>query len=293
MTTDLAGAVSAAIGAPIVEARRTGGGDVNDAWRMTTATGLPLFVKHRGSAPEGLYRTEADGLRWLAEAGALPVPEVVAVLDGPEGTEPRALVLEWVEPGHPAPGADEVLGRGLAALHAAGAPCFGLASDNFIGPLRQVNDPCDTWAELYATRRVEPLARRAVDRGLLDPRVGRAVERLAGRMADLVGPVEPPARLHGDLWRGNVHHGADGVARLVDPAVYGGHREVDLAMMRLFGGFGARCFAAYAKAAPLAAGHEDRVALHQLYPLLVHVLLFGGGYVASFEEALARYVPLR
>jgi fructosamine-3-kinase len=115
-------------------------------------------------------------------------------------------------------------------------------------------------------------------------------ERLASKLAQLVGPAEPPARLHGDLWGGNLHIDADGAPCLIDPAAYGGHREVDLAMMRLFGGFGESVFRAYEEVWPLGPGHAERIALYQLYPLLVHVNLFGGSYVESVERSLARYV---
>jgi fructosamine-3-kinase len=115
------------------------------------------------------------------------------------------------------------------------------------------------------------------------------LERLRARLPDLCGPAEPPARLHGDLWGGNAMTDAEGRPVLIDPAAYGGHREVDLAMMRLFGGFGAGAFAAYAEADPLAGGHQDRVELYQLYPVLVHVVLFGGGYAGSAERILRRY----
>jgi fructosamine-3-kinase len=199
------------------------------------------------------------------------------------------LALEWIARGRPAAGHDEALGRGLAALHQAGAPAFGLAEDNFIGSLPQRNGHADWWPDLYGERRLEPLARMAVEDGRLAPAFLGDLERLRARLPDLCGPPEPPARLHGDLWGGNAMTDAAGAPVLIDPAVYGGHREVDLAMMRLFGGFSATVFAAYDEAHPLAAGHEDRVELYQLYPLLVHVVLFGGGYARSAERILRRY----
>ena len=285
MSDDLLAAVAASAGAPVADARPVAGGDVNRATRVDLADGRCLFVKHRPGAPGGMYRAEADGLAWLSEANALRLPRVVAVGEG----EPAFLALEWVERGRPGPGHDERLGRGLAALHRAGAPGFGLARDNWIGPLSQPNGPCPTWPEFYATRRLAPMARAAAERGRLPARALAGVERLASRLEDLCGPPEPPARLHGDLWGGNAMSDAAGEPVLVDPAVYGGHREVDLAMMRLFGGFSERVFAAYAEDFPLAPGHEDRVALYQLYPLLVHVALFGGAYAGSVERMLGRY----
>jgi fructosamine-3-kinase len=279
-------AVGAAAGARVVDAEPVAGGDINRALRASLADGRRLFVKYRDGSPPGMYRAEADGLSWLAEAGAIALPGVVAVGDD---APPRFLALEWVDRGRPAPGHDEALGRGLAALHRAGAPSFGLGRGNFIGSLPQDNRSCGGWAEFYCARRVEPLARAAVERGAMPAATLAAVERLRARLPDLCGPAEPPARLHGDLWGGNAMTDSAGRPVLVDPAAYGGHREVDLAMMRLFGGFSAACHAAYAEAHPLAAGHQDRVELYQLYPLLVHVVLFGGGYGRSAARVLERY----
>jgi fructosamine-3-kinase len=279
-------AVGAAAGARVVDAEPVAGGDINRALRALLADGRRLFVKYRADAPEGMYPAEAAGLDWLAEAGALATPAVVAV--GDDGA-PRFLALEWIDRGAPAPGRDEALGRGLAALHLAGAPSHGLDRDNFIGSLPQDNRPCATWPEFYGARRIEPLARRAVERGAMPAGTLALVERLRARLPDLCGPPEAPARLHGDLWGGNAMTDAGGRPVLIDPAAYGGHREVDLAMMRLFGGFPAACFAAYAEGSPLTEGHEDRVELYQLYPLLVHAVLFGGGYGRSAMRVLERY----
>ncbi|HEX7299827.1 MAG TPA: fructosamine kinase family protein, partial [Solirubrobacteraceae bacterium] len=159
-----------------------------------------------------------------------------------------------------------------------------------IGPLSLPNEPCDDWPAFYARARLRPLAELAARRGALGAAGREAVERVCERIADLAGPPEPAARLHGDLWGGNVLAGSDGRAWLVDPAAYGGHREVDLAMLRLFGAPSPRLFAAYEEAAPLAEGQEDRVALWQLFPLLVHAVLFGGHYGQSVEQAARRYV---
>lgn len=229
-----------------------------------------------------MYPAEAAGLAWLAGAGAIRVPGVLHADDA-------VLALEWITPGRPGPGHDERLGLGLAALHRAGAPSFGLGADGFIGTIPQSNAPLPDWPAFYGERRIAPVARRAHARGLLDAAAMAGVERLIARLPDLCGPPEPPARLHGDLWGGNAMADEAGAPVLVDPAAYGGHREVDLAMMRLFGGFSAAVFAAYAEAHPLAPGHEERVDLYQLYPLLVHVALFGAGYVPGVERVLGRY----
>lgn len=285
MTPDLRAAVALAVGQPVGEAREIAGGDINRAFRVRLESGAEVFVKHRHDAGPGMYADEAHGLEWLAASRALRVPAVVAVRD----VEPRLLVLEWIQPGAPSSTHDEDLGRGLAQLHRAGAPAFGLDRNNMIATLPQSNTPTTTWPEFWTTRRLEPLMRHALDAGLLPHDTLPRWERMFDRMPDLCGPPEPPARLHGDLWGGNAIVDAAGSPVLIDPAVYGGHREVDLAMMRLFGGFSERVFAAYEEFSPLADGHRDRVSLFQLCPLLVHLILFGGGYRSAVERALARY----
>ena len=286
----LADALAAETGRALTGARRVGGGDINDAWAVDFDGGGRAFVKTRAGAPAGEYAAEAAGLRWLAEPGALRVPGVVALRDGDDG--PRFLALAWIEAHPPARlglEGEEELGRGLAALHAAGAPAFGGDRPLHLGPLRVPNEPAGDWPSFYAERRLRPLLRRAADAGSLSPSGAEAVERVCARLPELAGPPEPPARLHGDLWSGNVLAGADGRPWLIDPAAYGGHREVDLAMLQLFGAPGPRVLGAYDEVHPRAAGHEERVALWQLFPLLVHAVLFGGGYGASVERAARRY----
>jgi fructosamine-3-kinase len=228
---------------------------------------LRTFAKSRPVPLPGEYATEAAGLRWLGEAG-VPVPGIIEV------TEER-LVLEWIDP---APADPEALGRTVARLHQAGAPAFGALPPGAPGPFRIAEvelggGESGDWPAFYAQQRLLPLAHHA-----------RGVEAVCERIADLAGPPEPPARLHGDLWGGNL------VGRhLIDPAAHGGHREVDLAMLRLFGWPGDRFLAAYEEVAPLAEGWRDRVDLYQLLPLLVHAELFGGSYAASAERAARRY----
>lgn len=285
-------AIAAALDQPVREASRVGGGDLNDAWRVELDDGTTAFIKTADDAQPGGYAAEANGLRWLAEPEALSVPRVLAVAD-PEDDEdagPRLLALEWVDEGRLDRAGEEELGRGLAAVHQAGAASFGGDSAVRLGPLTVPNEPADTWPEFYAERRLRPLARQADDKGSLPGGCVEAIDRVCERLDELAGPQEPPARLHGDLWSGNVLASRDGRPYLIDPAAYGGHREVDLAMLRLFGGPSERCFAAYAEASPLADGHEERVELWQLFPLLVHAVLFGGSYgssVARIAERLA------
>jgi fructosamine-3-kinase len=276
-------AIEGALGARVARSERIGGGDINEAYRLTTSDGRSVFAKLNPRAPSGLFEAEAHGLEWLAQAGA-PVPRVLGV--GP-ATAP-CLLLEWAEPGARQRDFDERLGRALADLHRAGAPCFGLERDNFIGVLPQDNRPAPNWATFYAERRLAPLLELARRRGVADAALAAAGQRLITRLDELVGPAEPPARLHGDLWGGNLCSRA-GRPLLIDPAVYGGHREIDLAMMRLFGGFHERVFSAYRESFPLSPGAAERVALYQLYPLLVHLCLFGAGYLGQVRRVLALY----
>ena len=283
----LRAALERALGSAPTVARRLGGGDINDAFEVRLADDRMVFVKTNARAAREMFPTEARGLAFLAEPKALRTPEVLAVSSPDDST--RFLALELVRSGSPARGHDEALGRGLAALHRFGAPSFGLDHDNFIGSLPQSNRAHARWSDFFEKERLAPQLDRAVGLGRASTVMRRGFERLFSRLSDLAGPEEPPSRLHGDLWGGNLHTDEHGAPCLVDPAVYGGHREIDLAMMRLFGGFGERVFSSYAEAFPLAPGASDRVALYQLYPLMVHVNLFGGGYAAQVERILARY----
>jgi fructosamine-3-kinase len=292
----LQAAAEEVLGARIAGLRPAPGGDLNEAYEARLRDGRRVFVKTSAGAAPGGYAAEAAGLRWIAAAdGAPPVPDVLAVVDPPgEHAGPRLLALSFVERGRLGAAGEEALGRGLAALHRAGADGYcaappGAPAGLRIGPLQLPAGTAPTWPEAYAALRVLPLARRAAQRGSLTHGGLAAVERLCDRLPELAGAPEPSARLHGDLWGGNVLADRDGAAHLIDPAAYGGHREVDLAMLRLFGGPGARCFAAYAEAHPLADGHADRVELWQLFPLLVHAVLFGGGYGAQAAAVARRY----
>ncbi|HET6547687.1 MAG TPA: fructosamine kinase family protein [Solirubrobacter sp.] len=275
-STSFADAVRAAAGREVRRVERVGGGDINDAYRVQFDDESFAFVKTRADAAPGEYAAEAAGLRWLAEPGALRGPDVLGVADD-------LLVLDWVDEGRR--GEPAAFGAGLAEVHAAGADDFGGPEALHLGPLLLPNDPAPDWPTFYAERRLLPLLERA----RLSASGRAAVERVCARIADLAGPPEPPARLHGDLWSGNVLWGRDGRAWLIDPAAYGGHREVDLAMLRLFGSPGPQFLAAYEERHPLAPGHEERVPLYQLFPLLVHAALFGGGYAASAERAAASF----
>ena len=286
MSPELRDALERALGHRVAGTSRLGGGDINDSSEVSLENGTRVFVKTHPSPPQGMFEAEARGLRWLEEAGAIRVPQVLAFSDA----RPAFLALELLAPARRRARFDEELGRSLAALHAFGAPSFGLDHDNYIGRLPQSNSPADDWPTFYWSERLAPQARMAVDRGLIDAGTRRQLDALRAKLPALVGPEEPPSRLHGDLWGGNLHVDETGAPCVIDPAVYGGHREIDLAMMRLFGGFGGRVFSAYHEAMPLPPGADERVSLYQLYPLLVHVNLFGGSYVGSVKRALSEYL---
>jgi fructosamine-3-kinase len=288
----LAHKLAARLGSAVARSTPAAGGDINQAFHVWLQDGRELFVKTQSAALPGLFLDEARGLAWLAQAGALRVPEVLLACEA-DDEGPACLVLTWIERG--SRGSDyahyaQQLGAGLAQLHRAGAPCFGLDHDNYLASLRQDNQRAQRWGIFYAERRIAPLAQLAAQRGELPQALQRRIERLLVRIPDLVGEEEPPARLHGDLWSGNVLCDESGAPVLIDPAVYGGHREIDLAMMRLFGGFSEAVFAAYHEAWPLSAGHAERVSLYQLYPLLAHVNLFGAAYLSQVSHCIARWV---
>ncbi len=261
------------------------GGDIGESSCVRFEDGTHVFAKCYGNGPSEMPDAEARGLRWLREAGTLRIPEVLAT----RKMSPALLVLEWIEPGSPGPRFDEEFGRALAQLHAKGADAFGFESDNFIGRLPQSNREHDSWVSFYAEERIEKQIRQAIEAKRISSGLAHRARKFLQRLPDLSGPSEAPARLHGDLWSGNLLVDSKGDPCLIDPAVHGGHREMDLAMMKLFGGFSARVFDAYHECRPLAAGFDERVPLWQLYPLLVHVNLFAGSYVESVERILRRY----
>jgi fructosamine-3-kinase len=273
------------------------GGSAGTACRLTLDDGSSLFVKRwpaaSGPPPEDFFSAEAAGLRWLAEPGTVAVPEVVAV-------QADLLALEWVESGPAGPAAAERFGRELACLHRAGGPGagpgaggaggrFGAGWPGFIGLLRQDNAlSAAPWPAWFAEHRLVPHLRTSAGRGALSPDDVGLVERVIARL-DRYGADEPPARIHGDLWPGNLLWTRDRVW-LVDPAAHGGHRETDLATLALFGGAPHldRVLAGYQSAWPLAAGWRERIPVHQLHLLLVHTALFGGSWRNAVVDAAER-----
>ncbi|MEU3019649.1 MULTISPECIES: fructosamine kinase family protein [unclassified Nocardiopsis] len=270
------------------DVRRAAKAGTSHDWTLSyaeLADGTRLFVKSqtRGHEPVGALLAEALGLEWLGRCFGSPVIR-------PLGWDERLLVLPLVEQDDPTPAAAERLGRQLAGTHLTGADVFGADWPGFIGPLPLDNTPARHWPRFYAEQRLRPYLRRALDLGALTPTDARAIERVVDAVEDLAGEPEPPARIHGDLWSGNVLWRARD-AVLIDPAAHGGHREADLATLALFGlPHLDRVRDAYNEVAPLSSGWRGRVALHQLHPLLVHVCLFGAAYrTTALEAARAAY----
>jgi fructosamine-3-kinase len=249
-----------------------------DHYRVQLADGRIAFAKAARDDLAGLFEAEARGLAWLAQASAVPLPEVL-------GWDAATLVVSWLPADSADPESAERFGARLAALHKAGAPSFGAPWQGFIASLPLPNEPAGAWPAWYASQRLLPYLRRAADAGTLTSADVRLIETVMSRIDSLAGPAEPASRIHGDCWSGNVLW-SGGQGWLIDPAAHGGHRETDLAMLALFGApYLDRIMAGYAGRAPLANGWQARVPLHQLHPLLVHVCLFGASYTESALSA--------
>lgn len=268
-----------------VKLEAVGGGCIAEARIATFADGYSVFLKTAEGAP-GMFEREAEGLAALAEAGAIRIPEVLAVGDG-------GLVLEAVRAGSRRPDFFECFGRQFARLHQYHGRVFGFTSDNFIGSTPQLNSPVgkgDDWPEFFLERRLRFQADLAEQNGH-GSELRRLLEEAENRIeALLAASAEAPSLLHGDLWGGNFMVDETGMPCLIDPAVYFGHREADLAMTRLFGGFEAAFYDSYNEAFPLAPGHNERLPLYQLYHLLNHLNLFGSAYYAQCRQILRHYV---
>lgn len=258
------------------------GGDINQAFRLDTDCGR-FFLKYQTHARAfAMFQAEVQGLTALSEAKALPVPDVLHCEATPEGS---FLLLSFLDTASPAQQSWELLGQGLAQLHRHSAPTFGFHADNFIGTLPQSNRNHASWADFYAAERLLPQAQLAFDTDLLDIKGLHQVECLCKQLEDRC-PAEAPSLLHGDLWKGNVLFVVGGQPYLIDPAIAFAHREMDLAMARLFGGFSEVFFRAYEATLPIEPGFQERLPVYQLYYLLVHVNLFGRAYLSSVITAL-------
>ena len=261
------------------------GGDINLAYRLTSEDHNYFLKLNTTDRIPDLFETEAFGLELLSRSCPLRVPTPLHY--GHLGPA-LFLVLEWIEKGDPTAKFWEIFARGLAALHRTTEGYFGLSQDNYIGSIPQPNQRCLSWSEFYWSRRLEPLIQKAFDLGRIGTKGVRMGEKLAHVLPEIF-PAEPPALLHGDLWAGNFQCDPEGKPCLYDPAVYFGHREMDLAMSLLFGGFDRNFYAHYREIHPLEPDWEKRVGICQLYPLLVHSILFGGSYIHQVEEILEAF----
>ena len=277
---------------PIQRTTQVGGGDIAAASRLDAAGGRFFLKQATGNAGESLV-AEGAGLEALAAAArgtGLRVPEVLHVR-APDGA-PGLLLLPWIEQGHADERSFRRLGEGLAAQHRK-APAeprgFGFRDDNFIGATAQANGWMDDWVAFFRQRRLEPQIELAQRRGRWSAAWDPPAQRLLGRLGDWLPGAPAASLVHGDLWSGNHLPGADGTPWLIDPAVYVGHREVDLAMTELFGGFGPAFYAAYESAWKLEPGYPDRREIYNLYHRLNHLNLFGAGYAGGVERTLRRY----
>lgn len=282
--------LSEALAAEPTRVQYVGGGSINQAARVEVG-GSRFFVKWKTDAPPRFFETEARGLDVLRQADEIRVPEVIAFEDA-TAQRPGYLILEWIDESRRAESLSFAVnfGRALAALHQTSTHYFGLDHDNFIGELPQVNRQTERWAVFYRDQRIAPQIEIARARGRLNAERERALCKLLEQMERLLaGATDVPALLHGDLWAGNFLVTEGNQPVVVDPAVYYGDREVEIAFTELFGGFPPGFLAAYHEAYPLERGYERRRALYQLYPLLVHLNIFGESYGPRVDAVCRQY----
>lgn len=276
--------ISKEIQKPINQVSPISGGDINDVYLLESGQEKWVIkVNSRQNFPN-MFEAEKAGLEELAECSSIKVAR--PILTG-ESEEQSYLLLKYISSGPKTALFWQNFGQQLAQLHQTSKPQFGLDHDNYIGSLKQYNKKHDSWSDFYIHQRLEPQLEVAINSGYLKGSL-RTFERLYDKMDNLF-PQEPSALLHGDLWSGNFLCGENETPWLIDPAVYYGHREMDIGMMHLFGGFDQSLFDVYNNITPLESGWQERIPLTQLYPLLVHVNLFGEGYVGSVKSILNRF----
>lgn len=262
------------------------GGCINNGGKLETTHGN-FFIKWNDSRRyPGMFDAEAKGLNILAAPGTIHVPRVFVTRDTDEF---QFIMMEYIEPRRPATAYWEEFGCRLALLHLTSSNDFGLDHNNYVGSLTQANTPSEDWINFFIELRLKAQLDLALGSGRIHSSLGNQFRKLFMRLPELLN-TEKPSLLHGDLWSGNLITDENGLPCLIDPAVYFGNREVDLAMTQLFGGFSSTFIASYHDTFPLAPGFSERVDLYNLYPLLVHVNLFGGGYAAQVQSIVKRFV---
>ena len=269
----------------ILSVRHIGGGDINQARLIETPKGNFFIKMNTGPSAARMFETEAKGLDLLKRTKTVRIPEIIASGNTVDGA---FLLLEYIDTGYRASGFWENFGAALAALHRHTAVRFGLDHHNFIGSLSQSNNYRHTWPEFYMHERLQPQLDLALRSNRLENADANHFEKLYQKLPELC-PFESPALIHGDLWSGNFMVSSNSQPMLIDPAVSYSHREMDLAMSRLFGGFDRPFYRSYEDAFPLAPGFEQRLPVYQLYYLMVHVNLFGGSYVGAVRSVLRQF----
>lgn len=268
----------------LVSLKSVSGGDINETYRLKTTEGQFFLKKNNAVQFPNMFEAEKRGLE-LVSASDFTVPKPLFV---EQVGNQQILILEWVERGSPKGGFWDDLGQRLAKMHSISNGSFGLDHDNYIGSLPQKNEMCQNWAEFYRDQRLIPQMKLAEQQGRLSAGMKQGFESLFKELENIF-PAEKPSLLHGDLWSGNMMVSSNGSPCIFDPAAYYGHREMDLAMMALFGGFDDAWVNAYNEIYPLENGWLERIPIGQLYPLMVHVNLFGGGYGSDVENILKRF----
>jgi fructosamine-3-kinase len=267
---------------------KVGGGCINNATRVRS-TKRDYFLKWNDDPLPGMFAAEVFGLKLLADSQTVRVPAVVAVKEQEEDV-PAFLVLEWIS--NDTEYSQTLLGKQLAALHQTqGETRYGLEIDNYIGSSDQFNEWENDWVAFFQTRRLYPQMELAIGNGLMPAPRRKKMEKLIEKLGDWLGGIpRKPSLLHGDLWGGNVIAGEDGEPVLIDPAVYWGDREAEIAFTGVFGGFTEPFYQAYQQVYPLQPGYEERFKIYNLYHLLNHLNLFGGGYAADVDATLAYFI---
>ena len=264
------------------------GGCIADSRKLQLESGKVFFLKQLRGSNSGAFDAEESGLEELRKSGTVNVPEVVH-----KGAD--FLLLQWIEAGYSKSNSSmEMLGRQFAELHRYRGKKFGFFEDNLLGDSPQSNKPSKegslNWAVFYVENRLEFQTSLAVKNGYATPELRNLMDNLIKKIPDLIsGTEEEPSLLHGDLWSGNYLIDESGIPWLIDPAVYYGHREADLAMTSLFGGFSNTFYSAYKSTYPISPGYVEREPLYQLYHLLNHLNLFGKGYYRHVISILKRY----